>query len=29
MVDHTSEMKDHTRETADMSGKFGGNRFAI
>jgi len=29
MVGHTSEMKEHTRETADMSGKMTGNRLAV
>jgi hypothetical protein len=28
MVSHTAEMKDSTRETADMSGKLTGNRLA-
>jgi hypothetical protein len=29
MVSHTADMKDSTRETADMSGKMTGNRFAV
>lgn len=29
MVSHTADMKDSTRETADMSGKLTGNRFAV
>ena len=29
MVSHTADMKDNTRETADMSGKLTGNRFAV
>ena len=29
MVSHTADMKDSTRETADMSGKMTGNRLAV
>ena len=29
MVSHTADMKDSSRETADMSGKLTGNRFAV
>ena len=29
MVSHTADMKDSSRETADMSGKMTGNRFAV